>query len=123
MNKLSCILLVDDDQTTNFTNQLLLEDLELTDKILVAHNGKEAIEVIKQACADEYCPQLILLDINMPVMNGFEFLEAYERLDLAHKQSVVIVMLTTSMNPKGMARLKQVQIKNVLNKPPDGTDG
>ncbi len=117
MKKLTCTLLVDDDATTNFTNQLLLEDMEVTEKVLVAHNGKEALEVIKRTCREDGCPQLILLDINMPVMNGFEFLEAYEKLETAEKRSVVIVMLTTSMNPLDMDRLKRVPAKDMLNKP------
>lgn len=120
MNKISCTLLVDDDDTTNFVNQMLLEDLEVTDKVLIAHNGKEALELIKGQCEQSTCPELILLDINMPVMNGFEFLQAYEELDFNHKQSVVIVMLTTSMNSLDMDRLQEVPIKGFLNKPLTG---
>lgn len=117
MHKLSSILLVDDDGTTNFTNQMLLEDMGVAEKILVAHNGKEAIQVIKQACIDGSCPQLILLDINMPVMNGFEFLSSYKSLDITCNKSVVIVMLTTSLNPKDVDRLKEAPIQDLLNKP------
>ena len=117
MNKLTSILLVDDDETTNFINQMLLEDLEVTQKVLLAFHGREALEVIKRQCGEDSCPQLILLDINMPVMNGFEFLDAYEGLELAHKQSVVILMLTTSMNPGDVERLREKSIGGVLNKP------
>ncbi len=117
MNKLTSILLVDDDTTTNFVNQMLLEDLDVTEEVLIACNGKEALETIDQQCQKGNCPQLILLDINMPVMNGFEFLEAYKQLDLSYKQSVMIVMLTTSMNPADMDRLGKMPIRGVLNKP------
>ncbi|MDO1451338.1 response regulator [Rhodocytophaga aerolata] len=117
MKKFSCILLVDDDKATNFANRLLLEDMDVTEKIMVALNGKEAIEIIGKACLTGSCPELILLDVNMPVMNGFEFLEAYSKLDIAQKQSVVILMLTTSLNPKDVDRLKQAPIQGFLNKP------
>ncbi|CAA9215712.1 MAG: hypothetical protein AVDCRST_MAG56-174 [uncultured Cytophagales bacterium] len=117
MDKLSCVLLVDDDTTTNFVNQMLLEDLAVTDLVLVAHNGRQALEMIKGQCDRGCCPELILLDINMPVMNGFEFLEAYERLAFGHKQSVVIVALTTSMNPGDMDRLNTFSTQGYLNKP------
>jgi CheY-like chemotaxis protein len=117
MNKLRSVLLVDDDQTTNFVNQLLLEDLEVSGQVLVSVNGREAINLIRQQCVNGDCPQLILLDINMPVMNGFEFLEAYKEMDLACKQSVVIIMLTTSMNPVDVERLREMPVNGLLNKP------
>jgi CheY-like chemotaxis protein len=103
--------------TTNFVNQMLLEDMEVTERVIVAHNGKEAIEIIRRQCLEGSCPELILLDINMPVMNGFEFLKAYEEITSNTRQSVVIVMLTTSMNPGDMDRLNEVSISGVLNKP------
>ena len=117
MDKIKCILLVDDDPITNFANQLLLEDLAVAEQVLVAHNGREALQRIRQQGEGGTCPELILLDINMPVMNGFEFLEAYEGFSIACKESVVILMLTTSMNPGDVERLKQVHIQGFLNKP------
>lgn len=117
MDKIKCTLLIDDDQTTNFVNQLLLEDLQVSEQVLVALNGKEALDLIRRQCEDGCCPELILLDLNMPVMNGFEFLKAYEKLEFAHKQSVVIVMLTTSMNPGDVALLGEFPTQGLLNKP------
>jgi CheY-like chemotaxis protein len=117
MDKLSCVLLVDDDKTTNFLNRLLLEDLGLAEQILVAENGREALRVIEAQSASGICPALIFLDINMPVMNGFDFLEAYAKLDFAQKDSIIIVMLTTSLNPKDLARLEQFPLHGFLNKP------
>ena len=53
----------------------------------------------------------------MPVMNGFEFLEAYEQLEVSHKQSVVVVMLTTSLNPGDVEKVHRGPVKGLLNKP------
>ncbi len=117
MDKIRCILLVDDDPITNFANQLLLEDLAVAEQVIVARDGREALQRIRQQGEREPGPELILLDINMPVMNGFEFLEAYAGLDVAQQQSVVILMLTTSMNPGDMERLHQTPIRGFLNKP------
>lgn len=111
-------MLVDDDETTNMVNQMLLEDLDITRELLVARNGKEALELIKQHYQANGCyPDLILLDINMPVMNGFEFLSAFEQLEINDKSSIVIVMLTTSMNPADVTRAQSAPIKGFLNKP------
>ena len=84
--KLNCILLVDDDEPTNFLNQMVIEELDIAEQIRVAQNGQEALTYLKKTgIGDENfpLPDLILLDINMPAMNGWEFLERYRKLNLA----------------------------------------
>jgi CheY-like chemotaxis protein len=58
-----------------------------------------------------------LLDINMPVMDGIEFLEAYQHLPLAQRQAVIIVVLTTSVSPRDLLRVQQLPIAATFNKP------
>ena len=53
----------------------------------------------------------------MPVMDGFEFLEAYKQLDFEQKESVVIIMLTTSLNPDDVKKAQQANITRLVNKP------
>jgi CheY-like chemotaxis protein len=86
VEKLPCILLVDDDPVNNFLNQRLLENLAVADQLMVALNGQEAFALLEQHCPDVACPALILLDVNMPVMNGFEFLFAYQQLPPSKKE-------------------------------------
>ena len=117
MQKLTSTLLVDDDETTNFVNEMLLKDMGVTEQILTAHNGQEALELILERCENNECPSLILLDINMPVMNGFEFLERYRKLDFPDKHTVVIGMLTTSLNPRDMDQLVGLPYDDFLSKP------
>ena len=119
MQKLTCALLVDDDQTTNYLNQLLIKRLEVTDKLLVALNGQEALDLLQQHCQDatDDCPALVLLDVKMPVMDGFAFLAAYDLLSLPHKEAIIIVMLTTSLHPQDLDRIQKLNIAGFLNKP------
>jgi CheY-like chemotaxis protein len=117
MSKLSSILLIDDDKITNFLNQLLLNDLGIAQQVLTAENGQEALRVIQEQCEGSGCPALILLDVNMPVMNGFEFLQAYEELAFTRKQSIIVVMLTTSLHPRDVKRLTGMPIQGFLSKP------
>ena len=119
MQKLTCALLVDDDQTTNYLNQLLMKRLDVTDKLLVATNGQEALALLQQHChaATDECPVLILLDVKMPVMDGFAFLAAYDQLPLPLKQAIIIVMLTTSLHPQDVDRVQKLNIAGFLNKP------
>ena len=63
------------------------------------------------------CPQLILLDMNMPVMNGLEFLEAYQGLPAAQRQTIVVVMLTTSLHKQDELLARQLPIADFLAKP------
>ncbi len=95
--KLKHILLVDDSRATNFIHEIVIRETELVEVISIVENGLEALEYLQEE--SNIKPDLILLDINMPKMNGWEFLEKYEFLDRQLKAEVVLVMLTTSMNP------------------------
>ena len=112
------VLLVDDDQTTNFLNQLLLTRLGVAEQVLIAANGEEALRLLAQQCkGPATCPNLILLDMNMPVLNGLAFLEAYTQLPAVVQRCIIIVMLTTSLHPVDLARAQQLPIAGFLNKP------
>lgn len=120
MSVISCALLVDDDDTTNFLNQRLLERLAITDTVLVAGNGQEALDLLHTHCdlpTSPTCPALILLDMKMPRMNGFEFLQAYARRPRHQDPPVVIIMLTTSLNPDDVVKMQNLPIAGYLTKP------
>lgn len=108
--KLKHLLLVDDDPTTNFFNRHLIGKMEIFDEIHEAVNGQLALDKIAELNERGEVPDMILLDINMPIMNGFEFLERYEMLDDEIKSSVVVCMLTTSMAQEDLLRSKQFAI-------------
>ena len=117
---LSSVLLVDDDETTNFLNKMLLTRMGVAQQVLVAENGEQGLRTLSQmylGSDSAACPQLILLDMNMPVLNGLGFLEAYRQLPLAQQRPIVIVMLTTSLHPVDQALAEQLPIANFLSKP------
>ena len=117
MRPLSCILLIDDDEATNNLNMMVLKSFKAAKKIEIAWNGKKGIDYIN-SCAKEDLPELILLDINMPFMDGFEFLEAYKSLEESRKKGVKLIMLTTSKNPKDLARAESIpELQEVIEKP------
>jgi CheY-like chemotaxis protein len=108
MKHLDCILLVEDDDTINFFNQYLIRHLGICESVVVATNGVEALDYLKLVEAGKALrPDLILLDINMPIMNGFEFIEQYELLHEDWKSKVLVVMLTTSLHADDVERAKK----------------
>lgn len=119
MLKLPYVLLVDDDSTTNFLHRKLLERLGVAEHIVVALNGQEALEVLLAQCHQQPAgqPVLVFLDVNMPVMNGIQFLEAYHLLPLAQQCAVVIIMLTTSVHTEDLQRVNQLPVADFLSKP------
>ena len=116
--KLNCILLVDDDEDCNFFHKRLVKRMDITEEIQVALDGEEAIEYLKSTKEGKHPqPAIIFLDINMPKVDGWEFLEEYGKLDDIQKAQVVLVMLTTSLNPDDMERAKSNPlVHDYLNK-------
>ena len=116
--KLKHLLLVDDDPTTNFFNRHLIGKMGIFDQIHEAGNGQIALEVIKELHDKGEAPDMILLDINMPIMNGFEFLDNYVELDDKIKSSIVVCMLTTSLAEEDLKRSKEYAIlDDYIDKP------
>lgn len=116
--KLKHLLLVDDDPTTNFFNRHLIGKMGLFDQIHEAANGQIALEKIAELHDKDEAPDMILLDINMPIMNGFEFLDRYTVLDDKIKSSVVVCMLTTSLAKEDLERSKEYAIlDDYIDKP------
>jgi len=113
IKKLNCILLVDDNESDNYIHKRIIQIAGIADHIEIAEHGQEAIDLLNaNKCEKPDCsvshPDLIFLDINMPVMNGWEFLEEYRQFADFQKGEVVIKMLTTSLNPSDITKTQQV---------------
>ncbi|QKX04801.1 response regulator [Aquimarina sp. TRL1] len=104
MKKVNCILLVDDSPSTNFFNKKLIQVADIANEVYEALNGIEALDfLLKQGkFSEEHSskkfprPNIIFLDINMPLMDGFEFLEHYSKIKKKVRADMIVVFLTTS---------------------------
>lgn len=112
------VLLVDDDKICNFINKKALETLGFIKDIHTALNGKEALQLFNDYyLGASILPDIILLDLNMPIMDGFEFLEIFRGLKLPNKERVKIIIVTSSSNPDDIRRVKNFGINQYIQKP------
>ncbi|MES2138283.1 MAG: response regulator [Bacteroidota bacterium] len=123
MKKINCILLIDDNPADNEYHKIIIAEANVCNHVQVAIDGPKALDYILKSGEVNQSeafpnPDLIYLDINMPRMNGFEFLEKYHELDERLKAKVVIIMLTTSLNPDDKIRaMNYKELKEFSNKP------
>lgn len=116
------VLLIDDNEIDNLINQKMLEAANLSEHIFVCSSAKSAIEFLKNIeklpIDQQILPELIFLDIDMPLMDGFQFLDLFSKLKPATKSNCGIVMLTSSINPSDISKSKSYEyVKRYINKP------
>ena len=112
------VLLVDDDHICNFLMGKALMHLGSATEIVSVLNGQQAIDLITDYSTNSRnLPEVIFLDINMPVMDGFAFLEVYNNLELVDKQNVKIIIVSSSDNPNDKLRAQALGVKDFLLKP------
>lgn len=112
---MSNVLLVDDDKICNFLNEKVIHQLGFARQISKASNGKEAIEWLQ--AENTHLPDVIFLDLNMPIMNGFQFMEAFGEMDIPNKENITIVVVTSSIDPRDVQKASNMGVNHYLQKP------
>jgi len=120
--KYKTVMLIDDNEIDNLINQKMIEAASITENIYTHTGAKSAIEFLKNMEkideAAKVLPDIIFLDIDMPLMDGFQFLDEFEKLTNATKKKCKIIMLTSSINPLDFSRSKKyAHVRLYLNKP------
>ena len=119
MIKFNDILLVEDDPITVMVCDRIIKMCLFSDKVESCENGKKAIDyLIHLAETGINFPELIFLDINMPVMNGWDFLEEYEKIDTLLKKSTRIFILSSTVDPEDYQKAKDFgNVEDFISKP------
>lgn len=112
------VLLVDDDSIFNLLNTKAIQRTGIPVVIHTAQSGLEAITLINEYFEhSRSLPEIIFLDINMPIMDGFSFIQAFSHLPIPGIREVKIVMVTSSDSPKDKDRARALGISTFLTKP------
>lgn len=119
----NCVLLLDDNELDNFINRKTLEAVRFSDKIVVNNTAKNALDFLKSLHetgqkVQEAHPEVVFVDLNMPVMDGFQFLEAMKETYPGNFDKTRIVILTSSLHETDKQRARKISESILfLNKP------
>jgi CheY-like chemotaxis protein len=122
-SKFFAVMLIDDNEIDNLINHKMVESVGIAEKIYVHTGAKSGIEFLRNIeklpdLADKILPEVIFLDIDMPLMDGFQFLDLFGKLSESTKKRCKIVMLTSSINPHDISKSKNYDyVVKYMNKP------
>jgi CitB family two-component system response regulator MalR len=118
MDQKKNILLVDDDRVANFLSERIISAMGIAKEVQSVTNGREALKILNHPGeTPAFTPDVILLDLNMPIMNGFEFIQAFHEMNHPQKDRMIIIAVTSSNNIKDIEKAREFGIKHYLTKP------
>ncbi|MBL7914836.1 MAG: response regulator [Bacteroidia bacterium] len=119
MPKFRNVLLVDDNEIDNFINERIIVSSKFAGEVIVRNSADGALNFLREVATDEEkIPQFIFLDLNMPVKDGFGFLEDFEKLDAKIRQKAKVIVLSSSISPEDINRASTNQyVYKYINKP------
>jgi CheY-like chemotaxis protein len=115
MSNYKTCLLIDDNYIDNFVTRRILESGNFAEQVIVSQSAIDAINSLRSGTVK---PDVIFLDIRMPVMGGFEFLQEYDKLEIEGKQAIKIFMLSSSLDPTDLKKsINNKYITQFVHKP------
>ena len=111
------ILFVDDDPVFHYIHIKSVKHLRIDCEVRMAFNGKDALDIISSDQNNRFVPDYIFVDLNMPVMDGFRFIQSFHALPVPGKEKTMIVVLSSSNNSDDRSRAVGLGIENYVVKP------
>ncbi|WP_405384588.1 response regulator [Maribacter sp. LLG6340-A2] len=119
MKNVQVCCIIDDDPIFIYGTKRIMKEVDFAETILVYNNGQEAIEGLMEISqTEELMPEVIFLDLNMPIMNGWEFLDEYTNIPNHNPEKTIIYIISSSVDPRDLERVKNYeQVNNYILKP------
>lgn len=119
MKKLNKILLIDDDEVTNYINKGLLEELNIAEEVQVIEDGEKAFEYLARCgkSSSQACPEFVIFDHQMPNMDGRELIEALDEINFIKENKVVFMFLGVSSIQADIETMKEMGVQEFTTKP------
>lgn len=112
------LLIIDDDKVSTLITTWVAKKSGIFEDVRSVSNGREALDIFQHVNNNKLAaPDFILLDLDMPVMNGFAFIESIRGLTFPNKNNMSIVVLSSSANPGDIQRARSLGIEHYLVKP------
>ena len=124
MKKINSVYVIDDDEIYQFTIKKILNSFDVPLEIKSFSDGEEAINFIDDNKNNETeLPDIVFLDINMPIMDGFEFLEEFEKIKSDLSKNIIVHMVSSSVDEVDIERAKKNKnISSYIIKPVNPKD-
>ncbi|WP_299321519.1 response regulator [uncultured Maribacter sp.] len=119
MNKVQTCCIIDDDPIFVYGTKRIIKEVDFATSILVYSNGQEALDGLTKLCmAREPLPEVIFLDLNMPILNGWEFLDEFKNCKSKRSKKIIIYIISSSVDPRDLERVKNYeQVDTYILKP------
>ncbi|WP_047247108.1 response regulator [Maribacter thermophilus] len=117
--KIDSCCIIDDDPIFIYGTKRIMKDVDFCDSILVYNNGQEAYDGLREISDQgKKVPPIIFLDLNMPIMNGWEFLDMFTKVPSNSSENTVIYIISSSVDPRDLERVKNYKsVHNYILKP------
>lgn len=123
MKKIETACIIDDDPIFIYGTKRLMAEVDFCETFLVFENGEDAMDGLNEITASgEKLPSFIFLDLNMPIMNGWEFLEDFIKIPNHNRDKVTVFIISSSVDPRDLERIKSYKVVNNFILKPISTD-
>ena len=119
MKTVKTLMIIDDDDVFVFLIKKGIEKAQVVEKIIVFDNGMDSINYLKENFQNpDMLPEIILLDLSMPIMDGWQFLEEYTLLKPKIEKKMLIYLVTSSISPEDLKAAKSINaVSDFIVKP------